>query len=107
MGYVYIVSSPRLLGAVKVGFWRGQPARLKSRYVTTYGKQLKIDLFETPAATQVEALFKRSFLGACREGELFASEHVDHYRSWLEQACVLSKSGIVADVGMELDSMDP
>jgi hypothetical protein len=100
MGYVYIVSSPRLLDTVKVGFWRGQPARLKSRYVTTYGKQLQIDLFETPAATQVEALFKRAFIGARCEGELFASEHRNHYRAWLEQACALSKSGI-ADVGMD------
>jgi hypothetical protein len=79
---------------VKVGYWKGSFKTLRSRYITTYGKDLQIDVFGTPAPSQVEALFKKVFSDAKMECELYDTRHIDSYKSWLNEACELSKRGM-------------
>ena len=85
-GCVYIVSTPHMRTVVKVGFWRGTVHRLRSRYVTSYGKEVILKTFATRAPVQVEAMFKKAFDGACVECELYDREHVATYEAWLCKA---------------------
>jgi hypothetical protein len=102
-GCVYIVTTPHMRSVVKVGFWRGTLPRLRSRYVTSYGKEVELTVFRTRAPVQVEALFKRAFEGACTECELYDRSHVAAYEAWLAKAVdLVDTQGIAHTAAMDV-----
>lgn len=102
-GCVYIVSTPHMRTVVKVGFWRGTVQRLRSRYVTSYGKEVVLKTFLTRAPVQVEAMFKKAFDGACVECELYDRAHVAAYEAWLCKAIDLVDAQGIHVTSMETE----
>lgn len=81
-GYVYIVRSS-LLGAMKIGMWRGCVDSLRRRYLTYYGDELTIETFDADDARQLEQAV-HMHLGPHRlSGELFALDALDEARQFL------------------------
>ena len=77
-GYIYFVTS-NLLNAVKIGMWRSNIASLYNRYITVYGKNIKIDYFYTENVRFIEKHIHTNF-NTCRiTNELFNKDFYDDY----------------------------
>jgi len=87
LGYVYIVTSARI-NAVKVGCWKGEPSALRGRYVSTLGSStIRFIMFETKNHRHTERVFHNHFNKICIENELYPTQHIDDYITFLSSMC--------------------
>ena len=87
IGYVYIVTSAHMT-VVKVGCWKGEPSGLRGRYVSTMGSStMRFLLFETKDHRHTERVFHKQFNKKCVENELYPTQHLDDYISFLSSMC--------------------
>ncbi len=98
-GVVYVATAPVLL-ACKIGMWRGKLSQLRNRYVTSYGGDLRLDVYEFCDCVSVEKLVHTRFAPRRIVGELYALDGLDEYRAWLQEAAV-SASWIGMKFGVE------
>jgi hypothetical protein len=84
-GWTYIARTPGY-DRVKVGYWTSDVTRLRSRYVTSYGKDMTLETFYTSDPFGVEKRFKRSFVHHNISCELYDIAHLESYRSFLSDA---------------------
>lgn len=84
-GVVYIATAPVLL-ACKIGMWRGKLSQLRNRYVTAYGRDLELHLYEFDDCILAEKRMHKRFESRCIVGELYDLAGIDEYRTWLRRA---------------------
>jgi hypothetical protein len=82
VGVVYVVSSD-LMTVVKIGYWTGSLADLRSRYVTYYGSTVgiftKYTMFPRKFEHDLHEYFKKYNIS----GELFKKEHSNEYIKYM------------------------
>ena len=83
-GYVYLVTSP-LINAVKIGSWGGSVSSLRSRYTTTYGRNILLKTVHVTDRWKDEARMHNMFSYLNIECELFDKHAMGQYQSALEQ----------------------
>jgi hypothetical protein len=94
-----------LIGYIKIGFWRGSLASLGSRYVTYYGKNIKIFHVYTRYAYELEQKCHFKFFKYSLGNELFEKKYLDEYIKYLEEnkeAIDISKFNECIDANIEI-----
>jgi len=81
-GYVYLITSD-IINFVKIGFWKSTIYSLKSRYITTYGKDLSIFYVDTKDASLLEKQCHMHFKNKRITNELFIKDFYDEYKNYL------------------------
>lgn len=80
--YIYLVTS-NILNGIKIGFWRSSLISLKSRYVTTYGKDVKILFAKTLHAPLLEKRVHNRFKQYNICNEIFLKDKLDEYIDYI------------------------
>ena len=82
-GIVYFVSCD-LLNGIKIGFWRSSLELLKKRYMTPYGKNVKILFCRTQNAPELEKEIHREFKKDNLSNEIFKKDKLNEYINFVK-----------------------
>ena len=82
-GFVYCAYS-KLLNGVKIGFWRSSIETLKSRYVTYYGNDVKLEYVETFKPKKLENKTHKKFKNKNISNELFDKKYLSEYVYYIQ-----------------------
>ena len=77
-GYIYFVTSD-ILNAVKIGMWRSNLSSLYNRYITVYGKNIKIEYFYSENIRLVEKHIHTNFKLYRITNELLNKDFLNDY----------------------------
>lgn len=80
--YLYLSTSKLFLG-VKIGYWTGKKCRLKSRYKTYYGDDVKIFIVKVYDGQTSEYDFKNKFRKYHITREIYELDYYDKYKKYL------------------------
>ncbi len=80
--YIYLVYSDFTIGC-KVGRWSSDLSKLIRRYVTYYGKNLDITIFQCNDAVKLEYSVKYHFKKSVFSGELFFKEIIPEFYEYV------------------------
>ena len=89
MGYLYLVVVVDFK-RVKVGYWSGSKCLLRNRYVTPYGNDIAIHVYEHDDPLTLEKLFKRQFHTKRAVCELYQREYLQEYLEYMDQISKMS-----------------
>ena len=91
MPFVYLIV-PSLCPFIKLGKWKTSMSALKGRYITYYGKYLKIFAYpvgEGDEYSRIEKILKHKLSEYLIDPkcELLKSQYLEHYKSVFKSTC--------------------
>jgi hypothetical protein len=83
--YTYIVHSSKEIERCKIGYWKSSLKSLRSRYVTSYGGDLKLYTYETFHPIICETAFKLRYQQYHIINELYDINYIEEYKKFYSQ----------------------
>lgn len=84
MGFVYIVKVVDW-NRVKIGYWSSSLKRLRNRYITNYGSDLTLYIYETRNHQLLEKYFKYTFKTCVIKCELYKEDKLQAYQEFFNK----------------------